>query len=98
MATELIKVNENWNTLMCLKEMKKQASHVNKVHTIYVVNNQNILLGSLSLKKLLLTETESSIKSLANTDIVSVMDTEKSEVIINIMNKYDLIVLPVSIK
>ena len=34
MATELIKVNENWNTLMCLKEMKKQASHVNQVHTI----------------------------------------------------------------
>ena len=98
MATELIKVNENWNTLMCLKEMKKQASHVNKVHTIYVVNNQNILLGSLSLKKLLLTERKSSIKDVANTDIVSVIDTEKSEVIINIMNKYDLIVLPVTNK
>ena len=98
MATELIKVNENWNTLMCLKEMKKQASHVNQVHTIYVVNNQNILLGSLSLKKLLLTETESPIRDLANTDIVSVMDTEKSEVVINVMNKYDLIVLPVTNK
>ena len=39
MATELIKVNENWDTLECLKKMRKQAEFVKQVHTIYVVNN-----------------------------------------------------------
>ncbi len=95
MATELIKVNENWSTLMCLKEMRKQATEVKKVHTIYVVNNENILLGSLSLRRLLITETKIPIKEIANTEIISVKTVEDNETIANTMNKYDLVVLPV---
>ena len=95
MAKELIKVNENWNSLQCLREMRKQAKYVKKVHTIYVVNNKNILLGTLSLRRLLLTETQTVVQEIANTDIISVKATENNESVANIMNKYDLIVLPV---
>ena len=95
MAKELIKVNENWNTLQCLKEMRKQAEDVKKVYTIYVVDDDNKLLGSLSLRRLLLAEKESAIKSIVNTDIVSVKATEDDEVVANILTKYDLIALPV---
>ena len=45
-TNKLIKVNENWNTLQCLREMRRQAEHIKQVHTIYVVDNNNILLGS----------------------------------------------------
>jgi magnesium transporter len=95
MAKELIKVNENWTTLQCLKEMRKQAEHVKEVHTIYVVDNDDKLLGSMSLRKLLLTETNTPIKDIIKTDIVSVKATEDDENVANIMNRYDLIVLPV---
>ena len=95
MAKELIQVNENWNTLQCLKEMRKQAEDVKKVYTIYVVDDENKLLGSLSLRRLLLAEKGSAIKSIVNTDIVSVKATEDDEDVANIMNKYDLIALPV---
>ena len=46
MAKELIKVNQNWNTLICLREMRKQAKKIKKVHTIYVVDDNEKLLGS----------------------------------------------------
>ena len=95
MAKKLIKVNENWTTLQCLKEMRKQAEHVKEVHTIYVVDNDDKLLGSMSLRKLLLIETNTPIKDIIKTDIVSVKATEDDEDVANIMNKYDLIVLPV---
>jgi len=95
MAKELIKVNENWSTLQCLKEMRKQASQVKEVHTIYVVNDEDKLIGSLSLRKLLLTETKVEIKEIVNTDIISVYVSENDESVANIMNKYDLIVIPV---
>jgi magnesium transporter len=95
MAKELIKVNENWNTLECLKEMHKQAENVKKVYTIYVVDDDEKLLGSLSLKQLLLAEKGSTIKSIVRTDIVSVNVSEDDEDVANIMNKYDLIALPV---
>jgi len=95
MAKELIKVNENWNTLQCLREMRKQAEQVKQVHTIYVVDNNDVLLGSMSLRRLLLTETNTPIKEILKTDIISVKATEDDEDVANIMNKYDLIVLPV---
>ena len=95
MAKELIKVNENWNTLQCLREMRKQAEHVKQVHTIYVVDNNDVLLGSMSLRRLLLTETNTPIKEILKPEIISVKATEDDEVVANIMNKYDLVVLPV---
>jgi len=95
MAKEMIKVNENWTTIRCLKEMRKQASEVKEVHTIYVVDDHEKLVGTLSLKRLLLTETRILINEIANYDIVSVIATKDDEEIANIMNKYDLIVIPV---
>ena len=95
MAKELIKVNENWNTLQCLREMRKQAEHVKQVHTIYVVDNNDVLLGSMSLRRLLLTETNIAIKEILKTEIISVKAIENDETVANIMNKYDLVVLPV---
>ena len=95
MAKELIKVNENWTSIRCLKEMRKQSSEVKEVHTIYVVDNQDKLVGTLSLKRLLLTETRILINEIANYDIVSVIATEDDDEVANIMNKYDLIAMPV---
>ncbi len=96
MAKELIKVNEKWNTLQCLKEMRKQANNVKTVYTIYVVNDNNTLLGLLSLRRLLLTEKKTAIKDIIFTEIISVKATEKNEDVANIMQKYDLVVLPVT--
>ena len=69
MATELIKVNENWNTLECLKKMRKQAEYVKKVHTIYVVNNNNKLLGTMSLKRLLISNKDTKVRDIVNSDV-----------------------------
>ena len=95
MAKELIKVNENWNTLLCLKEMRKQAESIKKVHTIYVVNDEDQLLGLLSLRKLLLSQNNEPIKNIIKKDIVAVNVFENNEQVASIMRKYDLIVLPV---
>ena len=55
MAKELVKVNENWNVLTCVKEMRAQAENVTRVHSIYVVDDEGRLKGRLSLKDLLTT-------------------------------------------
>ena len=95
MATELIKVNENWNTLECLKKMRKQAEYVKKVHTIYVVNNNNKLLGTMSLKRLLISNKDTKVRDIINSDVYYVKTDTSTEEIANLMNKYDLIILPV---
>lgn len=95
MAKELIKVNENWSVMRCVKEMRKQAEDVEFVYTIYVVDDNNVLLGTLSLKKLLLTNSKTIISEIMKTDIIKVDALLSQEEVAYTMNKYDLIVLPV---
>ncbi|MFT7352760.1 MAG: magnesium transporter, partial [Flavobacterium sp.] len=61
MEKELVKVNENWTVLTCVKEMRVQAENVTRVHSIYVVDDENRLKGRLSLKDLLTTSTRTPI-------------------------------------
>lgn len=95
MAKELIKVNENWNIPTCIREMRRQASSVDEVYFIYVVDDAGILKGTLSLKKLLLAKTNAKIADLYKADIISVRADMKDEEVANIMDKYDLVALPV---
>ncbi|HBI39443.1 MAG TPA: magnesium transporter [Tenacibaculum sp.] len=95
MAKELVKVNENWNVLTCVKEMRQQAEEVTRVHSIYVVDNEGKLKGRLSLKDLLMASTRSKIAEvyIPKVDFVDVHD--KAEEVANVMRKYDLEAIPV---
>lgn len=95
MGKELVKVNENWNVLTCVKEMRQQAEHVTRVHSIYVVDDEDRLKGRLSLKDLLTTSTKTPISEvyIKKVDYVKV-DTKDVEVA-RIMQKYDLEAIPV---
>lgn len=95
MAKELIKVRINWTLIQCLREMRKQAEDLEDVYTIYVVDGQDKLVGTLSLKKLLLAPNGATVKDLFFDEVMSVKAYEKSDEIASIMEKYDLVVLPV---
>ena len=95
MATELVKVNQNWTVLKCVREMRRQAEGVDVVHAVYVVDDNDILLGSLSLKKLLTTSTKTEISEIFEKSIHSVTSTSEDAEIAKIMKKYDLFVVPV---
>lgn len=95
MAKEFVSVNENWTVLTCVKEMRKQAENVSRVHSIYVLDDFGKLKGRLSLKDLLTTSTTTHINEvyIPNVDYVKV-DTKDVEVA-RIMQKYDLEAIPV---
>lgn len=95
MATELVKVNQNWTVLKCVREMRRQAEGIDVVHAVYVVDDNDILLGSLSLKKLLTTSTKTEIFEIFEKSIHSVTSTSEDAEIAKIMKKYDLFVVPV---
>ncbi len=95
MAKELIKVNENWSILTCLKEMRKQAEDVDEVFYVYVVDDDDILKGTLSLKKLLTNNAGVLIKEICNYDVISVNTETPSEEVAAVIEKYDVVALPV---
>ena len=95
MHKELVKVNENWNILTCVKQMRIQAENISRVHSIYVVDDEERLKGRLSLKDLLTTSTKTPISEIYIRKLNWVqVDTEDVEVA-RIMQKYDLEAIPV---
>lgn len=95
MGKELVKVYEDWTIFTCVREMRRQAENIDKVHTVYVVDDNEILKGRLSLKSMLTTSTRTPIKEIYNDSIISVKVDDKDEDVAQIMQKYDLIVVPV---
>lgn len=95
MAKELVKVNENWNVLTCVKEMRAQAENVTRVHSIYVVDNDEKLKGRLSLKDLLTTSTKTQISEVYIPKVDYVTVHQKAEEVAKVMSKYDLEAIPV---
>lgn len=95
MAKELVKVNENWTVLTCVKEMREQAKNVTRVHSIYVVDDEEVLKGRLSLKDLLTTSTRADIKDVYIPKVDYVRVNDKPEEVAKIMSKYDLEAIPV---
>jgi magnesium transporter len=95
MAKELVKANENWSVLKCLSEIKKQGENVTRVHSIYVVDDNEKLIGRLSLKDLITSSSKSIIKDIYIPKVDSVNILEKGEDVAKIMSKYDLEAIPV---
>ena len=95
MAKELVKANENWTVLKCLGEIKKQGENVTRVHSIYVVDNNDKLIGRLSLKDLITSQSKKKIKDIFIPNVDSVNVNQKGEEVAKIMSKYDLEAIPV---
>lgn len=95
MAKELVRVNENWDVLKCVREMRAQAENVTRVHSIYVVDDNDRLKGRLSLKDLLTTSTRTQISDIYIPKVDYVKVTDKAEEVAKVMSKYDLEAIPV---
>jgi len=95
MAKELVRVNENWTVTECVKEMRAQAENVTRVHSIYVVDANEKLIGRLSLKDLLMASPRSNISKVYIPKVDYVYVNEDPEEVAKVMQKYDLEAIPV---
>ncbi|WP_084399398.1 magnesium transporter [Pseudotamlana agarivorans] len=95
MAKELVKVYDTWTVAGCLRRIRGQAEEVTRVHSVYVVDKQEKLVGRLSLKDLIVAKNDQKIADIyiSNVDFVNVHDD--AEEVVKIMQKYDLEAIPV---
>jgi magnesium transporter len=95
MAKELVRVKEDWSITQCVREMRAQAENVTRVHSIYVVDSNEKLLGRLSLKDLLIAPNSANISSVYIPKVDSVHVDDDVEEVAKVMQKYDLEAIPV---
>ena len=96
MQKELIKARVDWPVDRCLVELRKQAEDVEKVYTIYVTDSNQKLVGVLSLKSILFAKPKTLVIDLYKSkNVISVLTTTSKEEVAYIMDKYDLVAIPV---
>lgn len=95
MAKEFVAANSDWTVKEALTMLRKQVEDVDNVYTIYVTNVQSKLLGTLSLKKFLYASDQTLIKDLYLPDPIVVNAMVPAEEVASIMEKYELVVIPV---
>ncbi len=96
MQKEFVQAKIDWPVNRCVIELRRQAENVEKIHTIYVVDDRDRLLGFLSLKSLLFASPTTKIKDLYNDkNVISVKTSADNEEVAKIMEKYDLVSVPV---
>jgi len=95
MAKELVRVKFNWTVSQCIEEIRKQAEEVETVHAVYVVDERDIIQGVVSLKDIVLAKAHTSVIEITNTEYIAVNAYATGEEVARLMNKYDLITIPV---
>jgi magnesium transporter len=95
MAKELVKVYETWTVAGCLRRIRGQAKEVSRVHSIYVVDKKERLVGRLSLKDLIVAKNDQKIADIYISAVDAVNVNEDDEEVAKIMSKYDLEAIPV---
>ena len=96
MQKEFFQAQLDWPVNRALVELRKQAEDVEKVYNIFVVNESNQLVGVLSLKRLLFSSSKTTIKDLFQSKkIISVKTSDSAEEVSKVMEKYDLVSVPV---
>ena len=96
MQKEFFQAHVSWPVNRAIIELRKQAEDVEKVYNIFVVDEQDRLLGVLSLKRLLFANAKTKIADIYQSKkIISVKASDSAEVVAMVMEKYDLVVVPV---
>ncbi len=95
MAKELITARVSWTVVQCIEEIRKQVENVSKFYAVYVVDDQNKLLGRVHLQKLILTDSSTLVKDIYDPELISVQTHLEDTEVASIMRKYDLESVPV---
>ena len=95
MTTEFIDLKEHMSVEEALKRIRKIGIDSETIYTCYVLNEERILKGIINIKEILLSNKETKIGSLMETNIISVNTLEDQEEVAKKFDKYDYFALPV---
>ncbi len=95
MTTEFIAYPPDLTVKEVIERFKKDAEEIETVYYIYVVDEQEKLVGVTSLREVLLANPESRLSEIMETKIKSISPEEDVESIVEMLSKYDLVAIPV---
>ena len=95
MQAELFKVRHDWNIEKVIVVLRRFGKEIENLNYVYVVDDDDKLVGVLSLHTLLFAEADDLVESIANADFPRAQAGQDQEEVARIFEKYDVLALPV---
>jgi len=95
MQVELVSVRANATVSEVIEEIRKKREKVQDLHYVFVVDEDNRLVGVLDLSRLLLAEPDQRVSELMKTDVIKVRVDMDQEQVAEMFRRYNLFTLPV---
>ncbi len=78
-----------------MDSIRQNAPDKETINTLYILDDRRVLLGTVALRKLLLSKDDCKVEQLMNTQVISVRTTDDQELVADTVRKYDLLSIPV---
>jgi len=95
MNTEVIKVMSEMSKKQAIDQIIIQSEEIEEFYTIYVVDDDGILQGIVSLKDIIKAKASAKVADLVNTDFVYVKADTDQEEVADLISQYNLTSIPV---
>lgn len=98
MTTEYVSLRPKMTVQEAFKRIKRTGIDKETVYTCYVISDDRMLLGYVSLRSLLLADEDEKIEEIMDPNVISVCTTDDQEEVARAMSKYNFMALPVTDK
>ncbi len=95
LTPDYVAIFSHWTVKQALDHIRKNGVDAETIDTVYVVDEKNRLLDDIPLRRLILAGPDEKIESVMDNTVISVEATVDQEEAARIMQRYDLLALPV---
>lgn len=95
MTTGYIEVNKDMTAKEAIDHLRENALDAETIYYIYVVDNEEKLVGVISLRELITARDSHIVADLMSENIISVYVDEDREEAVRLVSKYNLVAIPV---
>ncbi|MGI9174378.1 MAG: magnesium transporter [Rhodothermales bacterium] len=95
MATEFVVVPQTWTVAEATEAVRRNAEEVEEIYAVFVADETERLVGTVSLKRLLLSRSDVLMEAIMEADFVTVTTDVDQEEVARLMERYDLVSMPV---
>jgi len=98
MTTDYISLNQNITVNETINELRKLKPEADSIYYLYIVDEKETLIGIVSLRDLIISQPETPLNKIMNTEVIHVYDHDKIDSLVQIITKYNLFAIPVADK
>jgi len=95
MTIEFCDFHAGTTVMEAMKVLKKTGVDKETIYTLYVIDAQRKLIGTVPLRKLILADDDMPIENLMNVNYVCATTTDDQEYVADLVRKYDLTSIPI---